>query len=173
MAPRPSQEPPRPSQDGPETPQEPPRSPQEGPKTPQQAPRPPKRPPNWAYMHVCIYAVMQKCMHTYMKCTTSLGHGESSMHRGGAPVTRPVGVLDPAPPKGCSCVGSDTKSFRFPKPQDRRGSSHRMLTFCLLGPTWLYLGPTWPSCPPCSSILSNLAPTWLQLGPSLPQLGST
>jgi len=23
----------------------------------------------------------------------------------GAPVTRPVGVLDPAPPKGCSCVG--------------------------------------------------------------------
>ena len=73
------------------------------------------------------------------------------------PVTRPVGVLDPAPPKGCSCVESETKSFRNPK----------------LGPTWLYLGPTWPSCRSCSSILSNLAPTWLQLGPSLLQLGPT
>ena len=47
-----------------------------------------------AYMLVCIYAIMQKCMHTLMKCTTSLGHGESSMQKGGAPVTRPVGVLD-------------------------------------------------------------------------------
>ena len=37
----------------------------------------------------------------------------------------------------------------------------------------LQLGPTWPSCPPCCSVLSNLAPAWLQLGPSLLQPGST
>ena len=37
----------------------------------------------FAYMLVCIYAIMQKCMHTLMKCTTSLGHGDSSMQKGG------------------------------------------------------------------------------------------
>ena len=84
----------------------------------------------------------------------------------GAPVTRPVGVLDPAPPKGCSCVGSDTKSFRSPKPQDRCESDLRTENLLQLGPIWL-------SCPLCSSILSNLVPTWLQLGPSLFQLGPT
>ena len=85
----------------------------------------------YAYMLVCIYAIMQKCMHTLMKCTTSLGHGESSMQKGGAPVTRPVGVLDPAPPRrGCSCDeyhGNSCNSCKsailaedYP-----RGSSHR------------------------------------------------
>ena len=60
-------------------------------------PKPPQEAPQlalYAYMLVCIYAVMQKCMHTLMKCTASLGHGKSSMQKRGAPVTRPVGVLD-------------------------------------------------------------------------------
>ena len=91
----------------------------------------------------------------------------------GAPVTRPVGVLDPAPPKGCSCVESKTKSFRFPKPQDPSGAYLRVSYLLQLGPTWLYLGATWLSCPPSSSILSNMAPSWLQLGSSLLLLGPT
>ena len=94
-----------------------------------------------------------------------------------APVTRPVGVLDPAPPKGCSCVGPETKSFRnVTKLQGHPGrvTGGPVSIFCCnLDQLWLYLGPSWPSCRSCSSILSNLAPTWLQLGPSLLQLGST
>ena len=91
----------------------------------------------YAYMLVCIYAIMQKCMHTLMKCTTSLGHGESSMQKGGAPVTRPVGVLDPAPPRrGCSCDRlrgnscNSCKSAILAEDQSR-GTSHRQDCFCL------------------------------------------
>ena len=47
----------------------------------------------YAYMLVCIYAIMQKCMHTLMKCTTSLGHGERSMQKGGGAGDSPRGRL--------------------------------------------------------------------------------
>ena len=47
----------------------------------------------YAYMLVCIYAIMQKCMHTLMKCTTSLGHGDRSMQKGGGAGDSPRGRL--------------------------------------------------------------------------------
>ena len=113
-------------------------------------------------------------------------------HRGpcvkeGAPVTRPVGVLDPAPPKGCSCVESKTKSFRFPKPQDPPGAYHRRRKVVLVGsvlvllgrlvryvrpscPTWLLLGSNLAHlCSNLAQLTANLA----QLGPILAQLGPT
>ena len=75
-------------------------------------------------------------------------------HRGacveeGALVTRPVGVLDPAPPKGCSCVELMTDSNQIPKPEEPPGAYHRIETLVYLG--------------------SNLAPTWSNFGPNLVQ----
>ena len=111
----------------------------------------------YAYMLVCIYAIMQKCMHTLMKCTTSLGHGESSMQKGGAPVTRPVGVLDPAPPaRGCSCDGHHGNSchscqfLQICNPPAPRGESnppppHRffLLLSLKMPPRWLKKSTSW------------------------------
>ena len=117
-------------------------------------------------------------------------------HRGpcveeGAPVTRPVGVLDPAPPKGCSCVGlmtdSDQILTKSPNPRTATGRTSASKIWCFLAPTWSFLavlsamfvhlvqpgsylaptwslfGPTWP----------NLAPTWSNLVPSWPNLAPT
>ena len=113
----------------------------------------------------------------------------------GAPVTRPVGVLDPAPPKGCSCVGSLTivtklltivklQAIRVGPPApsvskiccnlDQLGS---MLVQVgrLVGhvrpscPTWLLLGSNLVHL--CSN-LAQLSANLAQLGPILAQLGS-
>ena len=94
----------------------------------------------------------------------------------GAPVIRPVGVLDPAPPKGCSCVRPLTNpvhSVHSVQFNQAHGSCHRAGVRAQLGSFLAQLGPIWPSCPSCSSILSTLVPAWLQLGPSLLQLGPT
>ena len=45
------------------------------------------------FMLVCIYAIMQECMHTLMQCTTSLWHGDSSMQKGGGAGDSPRGRL--------------------------------------------------------------------------------
>ena len=62
----------------------------------------------WIYRHM-YKPKMQMNQHAQMQAQRSMLLTKSKQ-RGpcveeGAPVTRPVGVLDPAPPKGCSCVG--------------------------------------------------------------------
>ena len=64
----------------------------------------------------------------------------------------------------------------LPEVENSRGpttSYHRVGKSWLMGSNLAQVGSSCSSCPPCSSILSNLAPTWLQLGPSLLQLGPT
>ena len=94
-------------------------------------------------------------------------------------MTRPVGVLDPAPPKGSAVLDqkpNPSGMLTIVKLQANRVVSPAATDpdfCCNLDQLWLYVGPSWPSCRSCSSILSNLAPTLLQLGPSLLQLGPT
>ena len=125
-------------------------------------------------------------------------------HRGpcveeGAPVTRPVGVLDPAPPKGCSCVerlvrfcqivdyckttghpGRITGSSFFPPTAIFVATWHQLGSILVqLGrlvrhvrpscPTWLLLGSNLVHL--CSN-LAQLSANLAQLGPILAQLGS-
>ena len=118
-------------------------------------------------------------------------------HRGpcveeGAPVTRPVGVLDPAPPKGCSCVerlvrfcqildyckttGSPgrTSDSRICCNLDQLGSHLVQLGRLVRHvrpscPTWLLLGSNLAHL--CSN-LAQLSANLAQLGPILAQLGS-
>ena len=117
----------------------------------------------------------------------------------GAPVTRPVGVLDPAPPKGCSCVGFMTDSCKSPNPRSRPGQTtvsiicplwaptwsnlavlssmfvHLVQLGSYLAPTWAIFAPTWPNLAPTWPNLvpswPNLPPTWSNFGPNLVQLG--
>ena len=118
-------------------------------------------------------------------------------HRGhykeeGAPVTRPVGVLDPAPPKGCSCVGfmtdSDQILTKSPNPRTATGRTSGLIFCCVLahlssnlvqlarlvrhvrpsGPTWFLLGSNLAHL--CSNLAqlsanSQFGRTWFQLGP--------
>ena len=113
-------------------------------------------------------------------------------HRGpcvkkGAPVTRPVGVLDLAPPKGCSCIrhtSDPVHSVQFNRPT---GADHRKRPGLNLAPTWSnlavlssmfvhlvhpgsYLAPTWPIFAPT---WPKLAPTWRKLAPTWPNLAPT
>ena len=103
-----------------------------------------------------------------------------------APVTRPVGVLDPAPPKGCSCVESFVRFLQIPKPQDLPGAYLRDEVLLLVGSNLVQLGGlvrhVRPSCSTwlllgsnlghlCSN-LAQLSANLAQLGPILAQLGS-
>ena len=120
-------------------------------------------------------------------------------HRGpcveeGAPVTRPVGVLDPAPPKGSAVLDQKPNPSGTPNPRTAPGrstGSHRWTLLVLLGfnlaLSWSklailsvmfvhlvqsgsYLAPTWPIFAPT---WPNLAPTWPNLVPSWPNLAPT
>ena len=107
----------------------------------------------------------------------------------GAPVTRPMGVLDPAPPKGCSCVEPLTNTVHSANSTTPPGRPTLCvkLTFGLqfwlnlaqLGhlvlhirpscPAWLLLGSNLAHL--CSN-LAQLSANLAQLGPILAQLGS-
>ena len=110
-------------------------------------------------------------------------------------MTRPVGVLDPAPPKGCSCVEPLTNpvhsvhpvhSVQFTTSPGRPSHSEKTFTWA---PIWLNLAQlaclvlhVRPSCSTWLLLGSNLAhlcsnlvqltANLVQLGPILAQLGS-
>ena len=115
-------------------------------------------------------------------------------HRGpcveeGAPVTRPVGVLDPAPPKGSAVLDRCQILSVSPNPRIRPGRSTASEICCnldQLGSILVQLGRlvghVRPSCPIwlllgsnlvhlCSN-LAQLSANLAQLGPILAQLGS-
>ena len=111
---------------------------------------------------------------------------QRSMRGGGGAGDSPRGRLRSGAPAGVCCVESQTKSFRFPKPQDRPGAHHRCFIFwspgsilvqlgSLVGlvrpscPTWLLLGSSLVHL--CSN-LAQLSANLAQLGPILAQLGS-
>ena len=97
-------------------------------------------------------------------------------HRGpnmkfGSPVTRPVGVLDPAPPKGCSCVRPLTNPVHSVHPVHSvqfirlHGSFLRFYQPSLMGSNLVQLG----------RLVLHVAPscsTWLLLGSNLAHLCS-
>ena len=110
----------------------------------------------------------------------------------GTPVTRPVGVLDPAPPKGCSCVGPLVRFCQIVDYCKTTGSPGRVTAdiFCCnldqlgsilvqlgrlvrhvrpLCPIWLLLGSNLVHL--CSN-LAQLSANLAQLGSILAQLGS-
>ena len=104
-------------------------------------------------------------------------------------MTRPVGVFDPAPPKGCSFAGLMTDSCRSPNPRSRPGrtsESENWFILALFWPNLVQLGHlvrhVRPSCPTWLLLVSNLAhlcsnlaqlsANLAQLGPILAQLGS-
>ena len=112
----------------------------------------------------------------------------------GAPVTRPVGVLDPAPPKGCSCVGPLTivtklltivklQALRVvaPAPFDPKICCILDQLGSMLVQVGRLVGHVRPSCPTWFLLGSNLVHLWSnlaqlcanlgQLGPILAQLG--
>ena len=101
-------------------------------------------------------------------------------------MTRPVGVLDPAPPKGCCCVESLTNPVHSVQFTNRPGRTTAAITFPLWAPTWSnlavlssifvhlvhpgsYLAPTWSIFAP---ILAQLSANLAHLGPIFAQLGS-
>ena len=107
----------------------------------------------------------------------------------GAPVTRPVGVLDPAPPKGSAVLNQKPNPSGTPNPRTAAGRLTDELFCCnldqlgsilvqlgrLVGhvrpscPTWLLLGSNLVHL--CSN-LAQLTANLVQLGPILAQLGS-
>ena len=118
--------------------------------------------------------------------------GSSTVSMAGAPVTRPVGVLDPLPPKGCSCVEPldyCNQIVDYCKTTGRPGRTSASKICCNLDQTWLNLVQLGrlvrhvrPSCPIwlllgsnlvhlCSN-LAQLSANLAQLGPILAQLGS-
>ena len=115
-------------------------------------------------------------------------------HRGpcveeGAPVTRPVGVLDPAPPKGSAVLDHLQILSVSPNPRTATGRVTESIFCCnldqlgsmlvqvgrLVGhvrpscPTWLLLGSNLAHL--CSNLV-QLSANLAQLGPILAQLGS-
>ena len=94
-------------------------------------------------------------------------------HRGpcvkeGAPVTRPVGVLDPAPPKGCSCVEFMTDSCKSPNPRSRPGRT-------TVRTIWSVLALFWSNLVQLGRLVRHVRPscsTWLLLGSNLAHLCS-
>ena len=107
----------------------------------------------------------------------------------GAPVTRPVGVLDPAPPKGSAVLDRCQILSVSPNPRTATGRPTEPKICCNLDqlgsilvqlgrlvrhvrpscPTWLLLGSNLAHL--CSN-LAQLTANLVQLGPILAQLGS-
>ena len=92
----------------------------------------------------------------------------------------PAGQLDPAPPQGCSCDGSMTKSWpnsanmqicKYTRPagHPRRRVPTKLLKN--LGSLELHFGPFWPILASLSSIFVHLGPNLAQISPNLAQLG--
>ena len=118
----------------------------------------------------------------------------------GAPVTRPVGVLDPAPPKGSAVLDQKPnpsgmltivklQALRVvaPAPSGHHPDPKFVATWTNLALSWSnlavlsamfvhlvqsgsYLAPTWSIFAPT---WLNLAPTWPNLVPSWPNLAPT
>ena len=97
--------------------------------------------------------------------------------------------MDPAPLKGCSCVGPlsvlvspsnpSNPSNSSVLPDLRATTALREVLSCwpVLDSKLAHLGPPdlhfRPSCPACPPLGTNLAPTWAQLGPTWLHTGPT
>ena len=90
-------------------------------------------------------------------------HTQRCIVEEGAPVTRPVGVLDPAPPKGCSCVGSDARFC--PNPQTP-GSVRGVPPESLFVDSRHQLGPTWSNLAVLSGMFVYLVQPGSYLAPT-------
>ena len=109
-------------------------------------------------------------------------------------MTRPVGVSNPAPPKGCSCVGPLARFCQILHIRQILGSVRGVPLADTFGASWLFSGPTWsnlavlsamfvhlvhpgfylaPTWPIFAPTWPNLAPTWPNLVPSWPNLAPT
>ena len=89
----------------------------------------------------------------------------------GAPVTRPVGILDPAPPKGCSCV---ERLVRFCQIVDYCKTTGRAGRTSVCAISW-NLALTWLNLVQLGCLVRHVrpsCPTWLLLGSNLVHLCS-
>ena len=99
-------------------------------------------------------------------------------------MTRPLGVLDPAPPQGCSCVGSLSDSAKFFKILQILGALRVVPPCGVFVATWTNLALSWSNLAVLSAMFVHLvqlvsylastwtifAPTWLNLAPTWPNL---